>query len=336
MSNNLFTDKDYWKGIILYGLNAATYKIALGKTLLTYPKNDSSIIYWDDLSREYLNLYIERLSNDICPQQGNPSRLTFMERTVRALNNGSISYDNAIIEVSKDAFNDVVPRFQTIGTDKNIVKNKFYEIDFGKKLVLKDSILELKENNKNELLDEINARWSLLEGAFSIGQSNYELSNDIRDIYLKDGYKRKNITTNIPFLNGYQNNTCFYCSEPMENHDIHVDHVLPRQVICNDEIWNLVLAHSTCNLSKEDRLVGKHYIEKLIYRNENIMGSNHPWKKRIVEQLGNTTAKRKSKLEWHYNNVHKVLGNNWWGGIESYNPETDNFYRSFITQLNKR
>lgn len=29
-----FTGKDYWKALVLYGLNQATYKIALGKTLL--------------------------------------------------------------------------------------------------------------------------------------------------------------------------------------------------------------------------------------------------------------------------------------------------------------
>ena len=29
-----FEDVDYWKGIVLYGLNQATYKIALGKTIL--------------------------------------------------------------------------------------------------------------------------------------------------------------------------------------------------------------------------------------------------------------------------------------------------------------
>ncbi len=30
-----FTDQDHWKALILYGLNQATYKIALGKTLLS-------------------------------------------------------------------------------------------------------------------------------------------------------------------------------------------------------------------------------------------------------------------------------------------------------------
>ena len=67
-----------------------------------------------------------------------------MERIVSSLKNEKITYDEAILEVSKEAFKDVVPRFQTIGTDKDVVKNKFYEIDFGKKLILKDSILDLR------------------------------------------------------------------------------------------------------------------------------------------------------------------------------------------------
>lgn len=29
-----FKDIDYWQGIILFGLNQATYKIALGKTII--------------------------------------------------------------------------------------------------------------------------------------------------------------------------------------------------------------------------------------------------------------------------------------------------------------
>ena len=63
--------------------------------------------------------------------------------------------------------------------------------------------------------------------------------------------------------------------------DIHVDHVLPRQVLQHDEIWNLVLSHSICNLNKDEFWVSKYYLEKLMFRNENIMGSNHPWKKNL-------------------------------------------------------
>ena len=79
----------------------------------------------------------------------------------------------------------------------------------------------------------------------------------------------------------------------------------------HDEVWNLVLAHGMCNESKSDKLVGEHYVAKLIARNENIMGSNHPWKRRIIEALGNANdhTKRASKLRYHYENVKK-LGRN--------------------------
>jgi len=185
-------------------------------------------------------------------------------------------------------------------------------------------------------MSEIGSRWSLLEGAFLINRDNFDLENDIRQIYLNSGYSRKDITKNRPFLNGYQNNQCFYCGQNMVDGDIHVDHVLPRQVIHHDEMWNLVLSHEFCNEQKIDKLVGQHYIEKLIKRNENIMGSNHPWKHRIAEQIGKTPTDRKRNLKQHYSNVKDVLGNYYWGGVDSYNPETDEFYKSLITVLNNK
>jgi hypothetical protein len=89
-------------------------------------------------------------------------------------------------------------------------------------------------------------------------------------------------------------------------------------------------------LRKLDRLVSEHFMLKLIGRNENIMGSNHPWKKRIADMLGPSLAMRARKLYWHYGNVKVVLGSNYWGGAEGYNPETDPFYRKLITRLNNR
>jgi FtsZ-binding cell division protein ZapB len=41
-------------------------------------------------------------------------------------------------------------------------------------------------------------------------------------------------------------------------------------------------------MSKSDKVVGNHFMEKLIQRNENIMGSNHPWKHKISSDLGRT------------------------------------------------
>lgn len=163
---------------------------------------------------------------------------------------------------------------------------------------------------------------------------HYELANDLRFTYLKQGYKRKSLTPNIPFLQGYQGNVCFYCGEPMAPDDVQVDHVLPRQVVQHDEVWNLVLAHSLCNGLKQDRLVGRHFIRKLIARNENIMGSNHPWKARIASALGGTPQARSSTVTMHYEKVKLILGADYWGGSPSYNPERDPFYARLITVLN--
>jgi hypothetical protein len=332
---NEFNNADYWKGIVLFGLNAATYKMALARTLLDFAKLGNHKVEWNELSDKYLDQYTVRLASDEQPQQSNPYRLTVMERIIQDLNVGKISRDDAVNKVAEKGFVDVVPRFQTIGTDKHIVKNYFYDIQFGKHLELKDTLLGFDNTLIDELDGEILCRWSLLEGAFSINQGQFHLANDIRGIYLIDGYERKALTSNIPFLSGYQGNTCFYCCEALGD-EIHVDHVLPRQVICHDEIWNLVLSHKDCNLLKSDKLVGEHFITKLIARNENIMGSNHPWKHKISTSLGSTPKKRSSCLEQHYDNVKSVLGTNYWGGSDSYNPSTDPFFRRLITVLNNK
>jgi len=83
-----------------------------------------------------------------------------------------------------------------------------------------------------------------------------------------------------------------------------------------------------------DKLVGERFIEKLIARNENIMGSNHPWRNKIQASLGSTKSARSRALRRYYENVKTILGNYYWGGKPSYNPALDPFYRRLITVLN--
>mgnify|MGYP000297484154 CR=1 FL=1 len=79
-----FNDEDYWRSIILYGLNQATYKIALGKTLVSLSERNINRVSWDVLSLEFLEQYQKRLNvEEPMPQQANPLRRTFMERDYR-------------------------------------------------------------------------------------------------------------------------------------------------------------------------------------------------------------------------------------------------------------
>ncbi|MDB4664411.1 HNH endonuclease [bacterium] len=334
MSIRDFSSSDRWRALVLYGLNTATYKIALAKTLLELAQSPQTAIQWSDLSKRFFNQYRSRLeANGGLPQSGLAGRRTKMERIVAEFRTGQASEADAIERVGNEAFSDVIPRFHNLGKTQEL-QGTFYEIDFGNQLVLKDELFEIA-GDVESLDAEIEARWSLLEGAYTIQAGDFELANSIRDIYIADGYSRRDLTPNIPFLQGYQGNRCFYCAEAISS-DVHVDHVLPRQVLQHDEIWNLVLAHGYCNLQKEDRLVGEHYVEKLIARNENIMGSNHPWKKKIAAGLGGSPTQRAKATRSHYSNVCSVLGWNYWGGRADYNPETDPFYSKLITLLNNK
>jgi hypothetical protein len=329
-----FSPQDRWKALVLYGLNTATYKIAFGKTLLKLSADGMTTVPWDALSKEFLDQYIARLGVDSpMPQLDHPTRITKMERIVAKCCSGNIDYDEAIQLVGQNAFNDVVPRFQNLGR-RAAFDGLFYDFNDGHDLVITDDLLTLSHTNRDELDAELDARWGLLEGAFKIGADSFQLNNDLRLIYIENSYERTNITKNIPFLQGYQGNTCFYCCEPISEGDIDVDHVLPRQVLQHDEIWNLALAHSLCNGQKTDRLIGPHFREKLVARNENIMGSNHPWKKKIEAALGKTKAQRKKTTEDHYANVSQILGWNYWGGDSGYSPENDPFFKRLITVMN--
>lgn len=231
---------------------------------------DKDFVTMDMLAESFFDLYHERLKNNM-PQMSIQGRRTAMERIVDLYNLGRLDRDEAITKVKLEAFNDVIPRFHTVnGVDLPI---SFYEVSKDG-LIIKDSLFEVFKGKESEsLTEELKSRWDLLESAFEMRHSEGSMSNDIRRIYLESGYDRKSITHTIPVLNGYQNGVCFYCGEQIEG-KIHVDHVIPRQVIFHDEIWNLVLSHEFCNLQKSDYLPSLIYVDKLIARNEHFFPVN--------------------------------------------------------------
>ncbi|RDU38913.1 HNH endonuclease [Neobacillus piezotolerans] len=323
-----YNKEDFWRAVILYGLNQATYKIALGESLIRFSEKGKNFISMNELAEDFFNMYLDRLKNGK-PQLANPNRKTAMERIISLYNLNKLSKTQAIERVEREAFNDVIERFHTV--DKVEIPLKFYE-KTKEGLVILDNIYEVFSDAKNfELKQELKSRWDLLESAFEIKHGESELINDIRKFYLLKGYERTDITHNRSVLYGYQNGVCFYCAELMMEKDIHVDHVIPRQLIHNDEVWNLVLSHGYCNTSKSDYLPNKNYILKLIERNEYLIKSNHPISNKLKLQLGNTPKHRMSFVFKVYEDAQKVLAP--WTGINGYNPVTDPFYKTFVREL---
>lgn len=333
MSTSTFSPKDYWRAIILYGLNTATYKIALARCLFQFAQAGKTGVLIPELAEAFFDVYQARLEQNR-PQLDHPNRQTVMEQVVALYKLGKLSRSDAIDRVAAEAFNDVIPRFHHVY--KAPVPTRFYEYSSAG-LVLTDAIFTVQAYPEREaLLAELNARWDLLEAAFTIRRDQSVLVTDIRALYLANGYERRNITENRPVLNGYQQGRCFYCGEAMPDDAVAVDHVIPRQVLQHDEIWNLVLAHAFCNTQKSDLVPDRHYLEKLIERNEHFIASNHPIKPKLIAQLGTQPDQRRRFVEKVYIDAKHVLGARYtWEGIRGYHPATDPFYKSVIRELHR-
>jgi len=319
------TDEDYWRALILYGLNQSTYKIALGKLLGDYAYENRVRIDLDDLTSDFIDIYIDRCKQGK-PQLSYPGRKTYVEREVDAINLGIKSKSDSIEIIKKNALlNMVLQRFNTL--NRRPIRNPFYTISENERyLIINQNTLNVFSNKekKEELIPEIMSRWDLLEHAF---ERVHQIESLDVDEYLKHIIKQEqriNLTPLIPTLQGYQQGRCFYCGESL--YDIEVDHVIPYQALMHNEIWNLVLAHSFCNQNKSDNLPPKHFVENLIERNEFFISSSHPIKDTLIRQLGHTPKKRREKVYSEYDYATGKIGRIW-EGSNRYDPRKDMFYR---------
>ncbi|MGI6631843.1 MAG: HNH endonuclease [Bacillota bacterium] len=329
-SDGTFTERDFWRAIILYGRNTATYKMALGRCIADLVRGGQTRVPIDDLALRFFDLYKSRLVNGK-PQLSYRGRLSVMEQVVEQHNRGLLDTDGIIARINAQPFAEVIPRFHTVNSES--VLAKFYEIG-SDTLTITDEACRLFTGSGDDLLEELGSRWSMLEASFQMHRDDSALVNDIRRFYLERGRERSNISKLAPALQGYQNGICFYCGEAMREDDTHVDHVIPWQLVRHDEVWNLVLAHGFCNEQKSDALPDYYYIEKLIARNEALILSKHPLKKKLLAQLGRTPSIRRRHILKVYEDARIVLRYTW-QGIRGYNPATDPFYKSFVRSISK-
>lgn len=319
-----------WRAIVLYGLNTGTHKMALARCLTQFVQEDRDRVPLDELSETFLTIYEDRLVGGM-PQLVTPGRLHLVERTIFRMREGAIERGDAVALIGERGFRDVVPRFHTVFD--GVLPVPFYEALPNGGLQLTDAAFAVLGNAQvPALLEELDARWSLLEAAFSMNREAASLANDVRAVYLARGYDRTPIARLQPILHAYQEGRCFYCGELILLGEGHVDHVIPRQFLMHDEVWNLVLAHGFCNAQKRDQLPTVEFIRRLGDRNEHLIASNHPLKRHIIAQLGEKQAQRKAVLHRVYQDAKAVIP--WeWTGLPGREPGTSEFYRRIVRSL---
>jgi hypothetical protein len=318
---------NYWRAIILFGRNTASYKFALSKTILHLTKRNlkKNEIKIEDLALPFALEICEHLKNSDTQATAKTSR--FLDYC-RKHNSKEISKEELQAATIKLGFNNVITAFHTV--NNGIIPIQFFEDCRSTKssIVLTDSFGELLELTQSaSLIDETESRWNLVETAWNLGISRTLISFDPDKelLHARDkNNRRKNVTSSRGALNGYQKGKCFFCfgqiSITTGTKDIaHVDHFFPHLLkgkgIADpiNGVWNLVLSCAQCNGAEEkgSKVPSLSLLERLNTRNEYLISSHHPLRETLILQTGKDVRARKIKLQSAYNGAREKLIHSW-------------------------
>lgn len=324
---SLNTD-DYWRAIILYGRNVASYKFALAKSLLELAGRDRDMVSLEELGEPFSRHLGEHLR--LADKQSTSRTSTFLD-TLRSYNRGETGRDELLLVTERLGFVNVIDAFHQVGRDDIEVRFFIDERSQGGGIRLTDELRTLHASGQlSNLTCEVEARWRLVETAWELNLPSSAVTIEYdpgTEQLLPDGrrFRRPAITGSRDALNGYQKGRCFYCassisvlpgSPDLADVDHFFPHLLKPQRIAHpiDGVWNLVLACRTCNRGPSGKwhlLPTLPYLERLERRNTYLIESHHPLRETLIAQTGASVQARRSFLQRAYTEAHKHLIHTW-------------------------
>ena len=324
---------NYWRSIVLFGRNVASYKFALAKSLLEFQDRGDDLIQLDELAGPFSRNICEHLAHS--PKQATSSSSKFLD-SCREFNAGKLTQNELDKITATLGFNAVIDAFHVV--NQGAIPELFFidERRENKGIRLTDNLFKLLgDKHAGSLTPEVEARWRLVETAWdlNISRNLIDVSYDPKSQLLttQKASQRIDVTSCRDALNGYQKGLCFYCfrnvsivSGDAELAD--VDHFFPHTLKANgianpvDGVWNLVLACSDCNRGeggKFARLPSLDLLKRLNRRNDYLISSHHPLRETLIRQTGHSVTERKSFLQKTYNDAKRIL-------IHAWKPTTQN------------
>lgn len=305
--------ESYWRSIILFGRNVASYKFALAKSLLEIAPTGKTVITLEELADPFSRHICQHIAN--APKQATSQNSRFLQ-ACKDYNAGKITHQQLINTTVSLGFNNVIDAFHVVNS--GAIPVEFYTKDYqsrNKKIILTDNVFKLQETPYAEnFAIETESRWNLVETAWELGISRNLLNvryDDASQIFFVDSnFRRKDVTSARGALNGYQKGKCFYCFDDItvsddDSNTCDVDHFFPHTLqplfpdINLDGVWNLVLACPDCNRGTDGKFAkvpATKYLTRLHKRNEFLISSHHPLRETIMQQTGMTEAARRDFL----------------------------------------
>jgi hypothetical protein len=230
------TLENYYRGIILFGANVASYKFALGKSLIELASNSDDLIPIEELADHFSTHVADHVSHT--PKQSTRNGSVRYFDLCEQYNRKETTKDDLVSFTIKNAFNDVIDRFHIINGEE--VDKRFYvdERKTNKGIRLTKELRQwVLEQDGADLTPEIESRWRLVETAWGLGLSRNLVAvghdADTNNFIIALNNRRKNITSSRDALNGYQRGKCFFCYDKItirhnDPNVAHVDHFFPH------------------------------------------------------------------------------------------------------------
>jgi hypothetical protein len=323
------TREDYWRSIILFGRNVASYKFALAKSLLELATDEPTFIRLEELAVPFSRHVAEHVGR--VDRQATSSSSRFLD-ACRKFNRGELDQDALVRQTVGLGFQNVIDAFQIV--NNAAIPMQFF-IDERKQrggIAITDDFLKLKRTFQFANLPlEAEARWRLVETAWGLGIRPLLLSvkhdSETSLFYVHNALQERiDVTSSRDALDGYQKGKCFYCFReigisPLSPILADVDHFLPLALFVRGDfganlngVWNLVLACRQCNRGengKSARVPKLRYLERLHQRNNYLIDSHHPLQETLIAQTGATESTRQQFLQQQYSAAKSFLLHDW-------------------------
>ncbi len=306
--------ENYWRAIILFGRNVASYKFALAKSLYELTNRDSDLVSLEELAAPFSSYVCEHLKQS--PKQSTSASSKFLD-ACKEFNDGDLSQDALVGVTIKLGFKNVIDAFHVVNGED--VSKRFF-VDERKEsggIRITSEFFELGKSSSFDCFSlETEARWRLVEEAWRLGISRHLISvkydESAEILFTETNHHRIDVTSCRDSLNGYQKGRCFYCFRDVsisQNDDslADIDHFFPwmlSDTMTNlNGVWNLVLACRECNRGeggKFARIPSRLLLQRLHRRNEYFIGSHLPLRETLIQQTGRDQNSRRTFLQRQY------------------------------------
>lgn len=279
LNEQYMTDEEIWRifTVVLSSksVKSATYKYVLMKSIIEnlYQINDQYELTYNQLAYSFAKIYWNLVVHHNLVKQ---SRGPKSARAVTVIQ--EFQQKHAIpSEFSFDKIRETL-QLKLVSSMKSVMKENVFGALYGDtrgQFYAFDHKLEVFR------LDPLVHQFMLRYQRLLVNLVNYHMAVMIEDLNenmninfllskVESIAKRGSLKRFEAILLSHFENKCFYCGKRLSERkgNIHVDHFIPWSFVQSDQIWNLVLACRTCNLSKSDKVPQRPFLDIIIDRNE--------------------------------------------------------------------